>query len=65
MDKPVVLFLCTANSARSQMAEAFLRSYAAERFEPRRAGLEPTVVHPMTVKVMNEIGIDLSGHQAK
>lgn len=65
MDKPRILFLCTGNSARSQMAEALLRKYACENFEAHSAGLEPTVIHPMTVKVLEEIGIDTSRQHAK
>ncbi|MBN2392565.1 MAG: arsenate reductase ArsC [Anaerolineae bacterium] len=65
--KPAVLFLCTHNSARSQMAEAFLRKYGHDYFEPYSAGLEPTEIHPMTYRVMQEVGIDLKeqGHYAK
>ena len=65
MDKMRVLFLCTANSARSQMAEAFLRSYAGDRYEAYSAGLEPKEIHPLTKKVMDEIGIDISGQYSK
>jgi len=65
MTKPRVLFLCTGNSARSQMAEAFLRKYAGERFEIHSAGLEPSVINPLTVQVMGEVGVDMSGHYAK
>jgi len=58
--------LCTGNSARSQMAEAFLRKYAGDRFEVYSAGLEPARgVHPLTIKVMEELGYDMSGHYAK
>lgn len=60
-----VLFLCTGNSARSQMAEAFLRKYAGERYEAHSAGLKPAGVHPLTVQVMQEAGIDISGHTSK
>ncbi len=65
--KPRVLFLCTHNSARSQMAQAFLRKYGSEHFEAHSAGLEPTEIHPLTYKVMQEVGIDLevAGHRAK
>jgi arsenate reductase len=60
-----VLFLCTHNSSRSQMAEAFLRKYAGDRFNVYSAGLDPTEVHPMTRQVMQEVGIDLGDRQAK
>lgn len=63
--KPKVLFLCTHNSARSQMAEAFLKKYAGDRFEVYSAGLEPTTVHPYAKQVMEEIGISMEGHYAK
>ena len=65
MTNPKVLFLCTANSARSQMAEALLRKQAGDRFDVYSAGLEPTQVHPYAMKVMAEIGIDMAGHRAK
>ena len=60
-----VLFLCTGNSARSQMAEAFLRKYGTGRFEAYSAGLEPKGMNPLTVKVMAEAGIDVSGQRSK
>jgi arsenate reductase len=60
-----VLFLCTGNSARSQMAEAFLRKYAGEYFEAHSAGLEPKGVNPFTIQVMQEKGIDISGQTSK
>lgn len=63
--KPGVLFLCSHNAARSQMAEAILRRHAGERFEVHSAGLQPTAIHPLTIKVMREAGYDLSGHAAK
>lgn len=63
--KPVVLFLCTANSARSQMAEALLGKHAGDRFEVHSAGLEPKEIHPLTREVMQEAGCDLSGQRAK
>lgn len=65
MDKERVLFLCTGNSARSQMAEALLRKMAGDRFEVHSAGLDPSVIHPMTIQVLQEIGIDASGQYAK
>ena len=60
-----VLFLCTGNSARSQMAEAFLRRYGGDHFTAYSAGLNPSVINPYTVQVMDELGFDLAGHQAK
>ncbi len=65
MSKESVLFLCTHNAARSQMAEAFLPKHGGERLEAVSAGLEPTAVHPLTVRVMNEVGLDIAGQQAK
>ena len=65
MSKQKILFLCTGNSARSQMAEAFVRKYADDRFEAHSAGLEPKGLNPLTVKVMEEVGIDLSGQTSK
>jgi arsenate reductase len=63
--KPRVLFLCTGNSARSQMAEAFLRKYAGDRFGVHSAGLEPKGIHPYTRKVLEEIGLDISDQHSK
>src|SRR5271165_1689487 len=65
MSRPGVLFVCTANSARSQMAEAFLRKHAANHFQAYSAGTQPGQLHPFTVRVMDEIGIDMSCHRAK
>jgi arsenate reductase len=65
INKIQVLFLCTGNSARSQMAEAFLRKYARERFDVFSAGLEPTAVNPLTIQVMEEIGVNMSSHRSK
>jgi arsenate reductase (thioredoxin) len=65
MNKIKVLFLCTANSARSQMAEAFLRSYAGDRYEAYSAGIEPKGIHPLTKTVMDEIGIDINAQTSK
>ena len=64
--KPTILFLCSGNSCRSQMAEGFLRKWAGNRFEIFSAGLEPQrVVHPLAVEVMDEIGIDLRSQSPK
>jgi arsenate reductase len=63
--KPRVLFLCIENRARSQMAEAFLRKHAGDRFEIYSAGLDPTPIHPTVYRVMDEVGLDLEGHHAK
>ncbi len=60
-----VLFLCTGNSARSQMAEAFLRKLAGDRFEVFSAGLEPQGINPFSRKIMEEIGLDLGSHTSK
>ncbi len=65
MEKTKVLFLCTGNSARSQMAEAFLREYGSDRFEAYSAGLEPKGINPLTIQVMKEIGIDISSQRSK
>ncbi len=56
-----MLFLCTGNSARSQMAEGFLRHYGGDRFEVLSAGIEPAGVNPNAIAVMHEAGIDISG----
>lgn len=63
--KPVVLFLCTGNSARSQMAEAILRARAGDRFESASAGMEPKGIHPLTLRVLNESGIDTRSLRSK
>ena len=65
MPKPKVLFLCTANSARSQMAEALLKKYAGDRFEVYSAGTEPMEIHPYARQVMAETGIGMAGQYAK
>jgi arsenate reductase len=63
--RPRVLVLCTHNSARSQMAEGFLRALAGERLEVASAGTEATRVHPLAIRAMDEVGIDLRGHRSK
>ena len=60
-----VLFLCVHNSARSQMAEAFLKRAAGDRFEVESAGLEPGTLNPYVVRAMAEVGIDISGNPTK
>ncbi|CAN5614197.1 arsenate reductase ArsC [soil metagenome] len=60
-----VLFLCTHNSARSQMAEALLRHHGADTVEVYSAGTEPGQVHPLAVRAMAESGIDISGAESK
>lgn len=59
--KKTVLFLCSGNSCRSQMAEAFLRREAGDQFEIFSCGLEAEPIHPMTIEVMEEVGIDIIG----
>lgn len=64
--KPVVLILCTGNSCRSQMAEGFLRKYQSDKYEVASGGTDPKPeVHPLAVRVMNEIGIDISRQRPK
>jgi arsenate reductase (thioredoxin) len=60
-----VLFLCTHNSARSQMAEGMLRHLAGDRFEAMSAGTEATHVRPLAIRAMGEIGIDISRQESK
>ena len=64
-EKKRILFLCTHNSARSQMAEGLLRHLAGDRFEAMSAGTEATHVRPLAVRAMEEIGIDISGQESK
>lgn len=63
--KPKALFLCTGNSARSQMAEGYLRNVAGERFDVMSAGIEPKGVNPLAVAAMREIGVDISSQRSK
>ena len=64
--KERVLFLCTGNACRSQMAEGFLRAMAGDRVEVLSAGMEPRdAVHPLAVRVMEEAGVDISGQKPK
>lgn len=63
--KRKVLFLCTGNSCRSQMAEGLLRHYYSNRFEAFSAGIDPTGINPYAIRVMQEIGIDISYQSAK
>ena len=64
-EKARVLFLCTHNSARSQMAEGLLRHLAGDHFEAMSAGTEATHVRPLAIRAMEEIGIDISGQESK
>lgn len=64
-EKPRVLFLCTHNAARSQLAEAILRRHAGTRFEAASAGLEPTQMHPLTRQVLDEIAVDTTALRSK
>jgi len=64
-EKPAVLFLCTGNSCRSQMAEGWLKQLAGDRFEALSAGLKPRPVHPLAIETMREVGIDISGQRSK
>lgn len=63
--KKKVLFLCTGNSCRSQMAEGWLRHLAGDRYEAASAGTQPAGLNPGAVEVMRELGIDIAAHQSK
>ncbi len=63
--KKKILFICTHNSARSQMAEGYMNAKYGDRYEVFSGGTEPGQVHPMAIAVMKEIGIDISGHRSK
>lgn len=65
-DKPLILVLCTGNSARSQMAEAFIRKYKSDSFMVASAGTQPGAeVNPFAIQAMAEVGIDISSHRPK
>ena len=64
-NKQKVLFVCTGNSCRSQMAEGMLMHYGKDKFEVFSAGLEPSYIHPLAIKAMAESGIDLTGQHSK
>ena len=63
--KKKVLFICTHNSARSQMAEAFLNKLCGDKYKAHSAGIEPREINPYVVKAMAEIGIDISKQRSK
>ncbi|MDN4067645.1 arsenate reductase (thioredoxin) [Paenibacillus vini] len=63
-DKPLVYFLCTGNSCRSQIADGFLNSLSGEKYEVKSAGLEAHGLNPRAVQVMKEVGIDISGNSS-
>lgn len=65
MNKPTVLFICTHNSARSQIAEGYLKNRYGDRYTAYSAGTIITRVHPLAIEVMNECGIDISGQRSK
>jgi arsenate reductase len=64
-ERPLVYFICTGNSARSQMAEGFARALLGGRFRVASGGLEPSVVNPLAVQAMREVGIDISDQRSK
>ena len=63
--KRKVLFLCTGNSARSQIAEGLMKSLGGEQWEVKSAGILPSYVHPLAIRVMDEVGIDISKQTSK
>jgi len=65
LQKLKVLILCTGNSARSQMAEGFWRQYGGDRWEPFSAGVDPKGVNPTAVRMMADVGVDISGQCSK
>jgi arsenate reductase len=64
MEKPIIYFLCTGNSCRSQMAEGFARKYFGDKYDVQSAGIEAHGVNPNAIKAMKEVGIDISGQQS-
>ena len=60
--KEKIIFICTGNACRSQIAEGIMRQLAGDKFDVFSAGSNPTKIHPMSIKVMNNIGIDISSH---
>ena len=60
--KEKIIFICTANACRSQIAEGIMRKLAGDKFDVFSAGSHPSLVHPMSIKVMKEIGIDITSH---
>ena len=64
-NKKKVLFICTHNSARSQMAEGLMNDLLGEGYEAQSAGTEPSGVNPLAIEVMSEIGIDIRNHRSK
>ncbi|MCY3944947.1 MAG: arsenate reductase ArsC [Anaerolineaceae bacterium] len=64
-DRPRVLILCTANSARSQMAEGLLRHLAGDRVSVRSAGVAPSGVNPLAIRAMDQIGVDIRGQRSQ
>jgi arsenate reductase len=65
MNKPKILFICVHNSARSQMAEAFLNDIGGAEFEAQSAGLEPGTLNPLVVEAMREAGLDISRNKTQ
>jgi arsenate reductase len=65
MAKKRVLFLCTHNSCRSQMAEGLINHDLGDRYQAFSAGTEATTIHPLAIKVLQEVGIDISAHRSK
>ena len=64
MNQPLVYFLCTGNSCRSQMADGFLRAIGGDRYEVKSAGLQAHGLNPRAVRVMKEAGVDISGNSS-